>query len=210
VFARVCVCACARVCVWVWMRAAGWGELDATEQGHPHRCGGAETKAPPPPLPRRVAHPPPPQPPTLPGTPPPPRPCPRKDSWRPEEDARLLELHAQHGTSWSRISQLLKGRTSQQCRARWCAAAAPPASPLRPRQHAHSRVCRPAHMHLRVHCPAWLFEADPLPPQAPDRLGPRPTRRQRGPRRRRRPGVVGRRPAAQGARGALVQFGRER
>eukprot|EP00775_Hariotina_reticulata_P010348 gene10348-10505_t len=43
----------------------------------------------------------------------------RRDSWSPEEDAKLRQLHAQYGTSWSRISKCLKGRTSQQCRARW-------------------------------------------------------------------------------------------
>jgi hypothetical protein len=42
-----------------------------------------------------------------------------QDSWSPEEDAKLRQLHAQYGTSWSRISKNLKGRTSQQCRARW-------------------------------------------------------------------------------------------
>lgn len=44
---------------------------------------------------------------------------PAQDSWSPEEDAKLRQLHAQYGTSWSRISKCLKGRTSQQCRARW-------------------------------------------------------------------------------------------
>lgn len=44
--------------------------------------------------------------------------CPQ-DSWSAEEDAKLRQLHAQYGTSWSRISKNLKGRTSQQCRARW-------------------------------------------------------------------------------------------
>jgi hypothetical protein len=44
---------------------------------------------------------------------------PVQDSWSPEEDAKLRQLHAQYGTSWSRISKCLKGRTSQQCRARW-------------------------------------------------------------------------------------------
>ncbi|WIA09263.1 hypothetical protein OEZ85_008671 [Tetradesmus obliquus] len=43
----------------------------------------------------------------------------KRDSWSPEEDAKLRQLHAQYGTSWSRISKCLKGRTSQQCRARW-------------------------------------------------------------------------------------------
>jgi myb proto-oncogene protein len=43
----------------------------------------------------------------------------KRDSWTPEEDAKLTQLHLQYGTSWSRISRLLKGRTSQQCRARW-------------------------------------------------------------------------------------------
>lgn len=42
-----------------------------------------------------------------------------QDSWSAEEDAKLRQLHAQYGTSWSRISKNLKGRTSQQCRARW-------------------------------------------------------------------------------------------
>jgi hypothetical protein len=42
-----------------------------------------------------------------------------QDSWSAEEDAKLRQLHAQYGTSWSRISKCLKGRTSQQCRARW-------------------------------------------------------------------------------------------
>lgn len=42
-----------------------------------------------------------------------------QDSWTAEEDAKLRQLHAQYGTSWSRISKNLKGRTSQQCRARW-------------------------------------------------------------------------------------------
>lgn len=42
-----------------------------------------------------------------------------QDGWTPEEDAKLRQLHAQYGTSWSRISKCLKGRTSQQCRARW-------------------------------------------------------------------------------------------
>lgn len=42
-----------------------------------------------------------------------------QDSWSLEEDAKLRQLHAQYGTSWSRISKCLKGRTSQQCRARW-------------------------------------------------------------------------------------------
>jgi hypothetical protein len=46
------------------------------------------------------------------------RPAPQ-DSWSPEEDARLRTLYNQYGTSWSRISKALKGRTSQQCRARW-------------------------------------------------------------------------------------------
>jgi hypothetical protein len=47
-----------------------------------------------------------------------PRPT-KQDSWSPEEDARLRALFQQHGTSWSRISKALKGRTSQQCRARF-------------------------------------------------------------------------------------------
>jgi hypothetical protein len=45
--------------------------------------------------------------------------APHQDSWSPEEDARLRTLYSQYGTSWSRISKALKGRTSQQCRARW-------------------------------------------------------------------------------------------
>lgn len=45
--------------------------------------------------------------------------CRLQDSWSAEEDAKLRALHAQYGTSWSRISRCLKGRTSQQCRARW-------------------------------------------------------------------------------------------
>lgn len=42
-----------------------------------------------------------------------------QDAWLPEEDEKLRGLYAQHGTSWSRISKALRGRTSQQCRARW-------------------------------------------------------------------------------------------
>jgi myb proto-oncogene protein len=42
-----------------------------------------------------------------------------QDAWTREEDAKLRQLHAQYGTSWSRISKNLRGRTSQQCRARW-------------------------------------------------------------------------------------------
>lgn len=43
----------------------------------------------------------------------------KRDSWASEEDQRLRSLYQQYGTSWSRISKALKGRTSQQCRARW-------------------------------------------------------------------------------------------
>ena len=43
----------------------------------------------------------------------------KRESWTPEEDEKLRQLHLQHGTSWSRIAKSLKGRTSQQCRARW-------------------------------------------------------------------------------------------
>jgi hypothetical protein len=43
----------------------------------------------------------------------------RREEWSGEEDERLRALHAQYGTSWSRISKGLRGRTSQQCRARF-------------------------------------------------------------------------------------------
>ncbi|CAG9465043.1 unnamed protein product [Pedinophyceae sp. YPF-701] len=42
-----------------------------------------------------------------------------RDAWAPEEDEKLLALHASWGTAWSRISKQLDGRTAQQCRARF-------------------------------------------------------------------------------------------
>lgn len=43
-----------------------------------------------------------------------------RDAWKADEDTVLLELYAKHGSQWSRISKLLPGRTSQQCRQRFC------------------------------------------------------------------------------------------
>lgn len=43
----------------------------------------------------------------------------RRDVWLQSEDNRLVELQRKMGASWSAIAKELKGRTAQQCRARW-------------------------------------------------------------------------------------------
>ncbi|CAM9765727.1 unnamed protein product, partial [Phaeothamnion confervicola] len=44
----------------------------------------------------------------------------KKGVWTPEEDARLMELVAQGYKNWGQLSNHLPGRTSKQCRERWC------------------------------------------------------------------------------------------
>jgi Myb-like DNA-binding domain len=39
--------------------------------------------------------------------------------WSGAEDGALGGLVARHGSQWSRISRAFRGRTAQQCRARW-------------------------------------------------------------------------------------------
>ncbi len=39
--------------------------------------------------------------------------------WTAEEDEQLIALHDQCGNSWSQISKIIRGRTSQQCRGRF-------------------------------------------------------------------------------------------
>ncbi|KAL3672301.1 hypothetical protein V7S43_002959 [Phytophthora oleae] len=43
-----------------------------------------------------------------------------KGHWTPEEDAKLRELVAEGKKNWGQVASLIPGRTSKQCRERWC------------------------------------------------------------------------------------------
>ncbi|GLE04763.1 hypothetical protein PINS_up013742 [Pythium insidiosum] len=43
-----------------------------------------------------------------------------KGHWDPEEDAKLRELVAEGKRNWGQVASLIPGRTSKQCRERWC------------------------------------------------------------------------------------------
>ena len=44
----------------------------------------------------------------------------RRGLWCPEEDAQLVAVVRAGGRTWKQVAQLLGGRTSKQCRERWC------------------------------------------------------------------------------------------
>ncbi|KAF9510630.1 hypothetical protein BS47DRAFT_1407510, partial [Hydnum rufescens UP504] len=44
----------------------------------------------------------------------------KRGSWTPEEDALLKQAVALYGTSWTKVKELVKGRTGPQCRERYC------------------------------------------------------------------------------------------
>ena len=44
----------------------------------------------------------------------------KRGAWTPEEDALLKQAVALHGTSWTKVKELVKGRTGPQCRERYC------------------------------------------------------------------------------------------
>jgi hypothetical protein len=44
----------------------------------------------------------------------------RRGLWCPEEDAQLVAVVQAGGRTWKQVAQLLGGRTSKQCRERWC------------------------------------------------------------------------------------------
>ncbi|CAI5724619.1 unnamed protein product [Peronospora effusa] len=43
-----------------------------------------------------------------------------KGHWTPEEDAKLRDLVAEGKKNWGQVASLIPGRTSKQCRERWC------------------------------------------------------------------------------------------
>ena len=43
----------------------------------------------------------------------------KRGSWKVPEDAKLTVLYSQYGSQWARICTHVRGRTAQQCRARW-------------------------------------------------------------------------------------------
>jgi hypothetical protein len=48
-----------------------------------------------------------------------------KGKWTPEENAKLTEAVRRHGNSWVEVAELVRGRTSHQCRIRWVGTVVP-------------------------------------------------------------------------------------
>jgi myb proto-oncogene protein len=45
---------------------------------------------------------------------------PRRGTWKPEEDAKLIEaVKKKHGNDWVAVAAMVPGRTNVQCRYRW-------------------------------------------------------------------------------------------
>ncbi len=48
------------------------------------------------------------------------RPGLNKGKWTKEEDKHLVDAVAKNLSSWGKVAELVPGRTSKQCRERWC------------------------------------------------------------------------------------------